>query len=176
MYVCIGSCWFTVDCLDLHPVLDEWLGTSLQYLSTHIHVDIHCILLYTMSRFHALYLLIGHLPVNRFHHSAQCRQCIYWVLIFSSTPIECNFAFKPLPQELVLSLRAPFLTTLIFFPHAAIVGVGGGLESCFLGKLNVLLKCLELQWPYMFRFLNIWRSTSVRLLEKMYGERKVPLE
>ena len=76
-------------------------------------------------------------------------------LIFSSTPIERNFAFKPLRQELVLSQRAPFLTILIFFPHATIVGAGGGLESCFLGKLNVLLKCLELQLPYMFGFLKI---------------------
>ena len=70
--------------------------------------DIHCILLYTMSGFHALYLLIGHLPVNCFHHSAQCRQCIYWFLIFSSTSW-AQFHFQTSPTRTCVVPEGTFL-------------------------------------------------------------------
>ena len=102
--VCLyGKLFITVDFLDLNPVLDEWLSTSLpnwNYLLilVWVYTAYYC----TPQVGFMLYLLIGHL-VNCFHCSAQCRQCIYChngFLIFSPTSIKRNFTFKALRKYL----------------------------------------------------------------------------
>ena len=60
-------------------------------------------------------------PLSSFSTTQITYLCQNRLAIFSPTLIEHYFAFKALHEVLVLPQRAPFLTTLTFFLHAAIV-------------------------------------------------------
>ena len=149
---------------------------NIEFIYSHscghtLHVTV------TWSGFHALYWLIEHLPVNRFHHSAQCRQCIYRFLIFSSTPTEHNFAFKPSsPTRTCVVPEGTFLDYTHILSTCRHCGGGWWSGVMLPWKVECLTKMLRITVAIYVWISEYMKINKCKIARKMYGERKVPLD